>query len=178
MAEVKGKSEKRNCTLWLHPGGKMVEHWGCLHLFPARGTKNFAFLRWRGWMWGQREKKEHETRVHGETFQNVLKDAEKWRVHFFTDHFNIIFNLASFIMTTLEGWNMHSYQIFLFNLKHACWVVVGFYTWEVKRNRMLGENIFLKCYLLKCLQRILWPSQIDESEIAHSLTFQPFLGSQ
>lgn len=178
MLEAKGKSEKGNCVLWLHLKMELGEHWGSLHFVTARGTKNFPFLRWRGWVWGQREKKEDETRVHAETFQNVLKDAEKWRVHFSADHFNIIFNLTTFIMTPLEGWNMHSYQLFLFNLKHACWVVVGFYTWEVKRSRMLRENIFLKHYLLKCLQRILWPSQIDESETAHSLTFQPFLGSQ
>lgn len=139
-------------------------------------TPPFFFLRWRGWVWGKREKKD-ETRTHAGTFQNVLKDAEKWRVRLFADHANIIFNLTSFIMTPLEGWNMHSYQLLLFNFKHACWVVVGFYTRQVKRSRVLRENVFLKHYLLKCLQRISRPSQIDESETAHSSTFQPFLGS-
>lgn len=178
VPEPKGRSEKEKYASWLHPKMELVEHWGSPHLDIARGIKNFPFLRWRGWVWGKREKKEDETRVHAETLQNALKDAEKWRVHFFADHVNIIFNLTSFIMTPLEGWNMRSYQLFLFNLKHACWVVVGFYTWEVKRSGMLGENIFLKHYLLKRLQRIPWPSQIDERETAHSLTFQPFLGSQ
>lgn len=178
VPEAKGKNKEGKSASGLHPKMDLVEHWGSPLSVIARGTKTFPFLRWRGWVWGKREKKEDETRAHAETFQNVLKDAEKWRVHFFVDHVNIIFNLTSFIMTPLEGWNMHSYQLLLFNLKHACWVVVGFYTREIKRSRMLGENIFLKHYLLKCLQRISRPSQRDESETAHSLTFQPFLGSQ
>lgn len=128
---------------------ELVEHWGSPHSVIARGTKNFPFLRWRGWVWGKREKKEHETRAHTETFQNVLKDAGKWRVLFFADHVNIIFNLTSFIMTPLEGWNMHSYQLLLFDLKHACWVVVGFYTWEVKRSRMLEEKYISEALFVK-----------------------------
>ena len=157
---------------------ELAEHGGSPHSAIARGTKIFPFLRWRDRVWGKREKKEDKTRAHAETVQDVLKGAEKWRGHFFADHVNIIFNLTSFIITPLEGWNMHSYQLLLFNLKHAHWVVVGFCTWKVKRSRMFGEIIFLKHYLLKCLKRISWPSQIDESKTSHSLTFQPFLGSQ
>lgn len=45
-------------------------------------------------MWGKKERKEDDRRAHTGTFQSVLKDAEKRRVHFFADHVKTIFNLT------------------------------------------------------------------------------------